>query len=295
MRKFILISLLVFTCAACKETPVPGTEPETDEENQEQTETPTPTPTPIPEAEPEPQPEPEPTPVEPAWLPESKIKLDAYGENFQAGIASPLANAKYMARNCVAAKGFTAWKDLPLERCSYRSGGQNAEVVMLNPGPRRLTAWLQDACKDLAKDTTLCMEKTYKQILYQSGAQFPVGGVVIEDMDGNGKGNAYAFRNGVTIRVAAFATATETLLTATQVARSYTDAASATYSYARPVSVTREQMTRYASAVKLTIPVLGASSERKNNYNELIGQLYRDSWSSNRSHVIRAWVYNQGF
>lgn len=287
MKKLILTSLLVLLCA-CKETPVTGTPPEGEEENQEQTDGETPT---------DPQPEPEPEPEEPtsSWLPDEKIPLDAFGENFQAGIASPLARAKYMERTCVAATGFSAWEDLPLRRCKYSSMGQSVEVVMLNPGPRRLTAWLQDACKDLAKDYSLCMEKTYKHIIYQSGAQFPVGGVVIEDMDGNGRGNAYAFRNGVTIRIAAFSTGTESILSATQVARSYTDAASATYSYARPVSVTREQLTRYASASKLAIPALGTSSERKNVFNEVIGQFYRDSWKTNKSHILRAWVYAQGF
>lgn len=41
----------------------------------------------------------------------------------------------------------------------------------------------------------------------QSGAQFPVAGVVFEDMDGTGQ-RIYPFRNGVTVRVAGLPFAT---------------------------------------------------------------------------------------
>lgn len=281
MPKILLASLIVLLCA-CQKVPAPEVNPG-GSSNDGLTSP----------GDGEPADDPAPST---SWLSDEHIPLDATGEVFQAGIAAALAGADYMADDCApATSGFSAWEDLPLERCKYHLNGQNAEVVMLNPGPRRLTAWIQDACEDLSSNVANCMQKTFRQVLYQSGGQFPVGGVVIEDMDGNGRGNAYAFRDGVTIRVAAFGTGTESLLTSTQVARSYTDASSATYSYARPVSVTREQMTRYAPVEGLTIPNLGSSSERKNSWHELTGKLYRESWFSNRSHIIRAWVYAQGF
>lgn len=224
---------------------------------------------------------------------DSEIELDSYGESFQAKIATKLQNARYMEKNCGNVSTWNEWENFPMKWCRYRSNGQNAEVLMLNPGPRRLTQWLEEACGSFAGNFDNCMNKAFNQILYQSGGQFPVAGVVIEDMDGDNRGNAYAFRNGVTIQVAAFSTATESIISDSQISRAFTDPAIKTYTYGRPISLTREQLTSYARDNGLQIPTLGSSSQRLNVYNEVLGDLYRKAWYSSQNHIIRAWVYAQ--
>lgn len=226
---------------------------------------------------------------------DSKIKLDSYGESFSASIASKLKGSHYMEQNCTGVTTWNDYKNLPMNRCRYSSDGQTVEVLMLNPGPRRLTQWLEEACGSLAGNFSQCVQKSFNQILYQSGGQFPVAGIVIEDMDGNGRGNAYAFRNGVTVQIAAFGTATESKITQSQIDRSFTDAPSKTYSYGRPISVTRTQIYNYAQAHGLKIPSLGTSSAETNNFNLVVGDWYRQAWRSSQNHVLRAWIYAQGY
>lgn len=231
----------------------------------------------------------------PSPLDESKISLDAEGEAFQASIKSRLLNSRYMEKNCRDLNQWMNWSKVPMKWCRYSTGGQNAEVLMLNPGPRRLTQWLASACRRHSRSPSSCMTKTFNHVMNQSGAQFPVAGVVIEDMDGNGRGNAYAFRNGVTVQVAAFGTATESKLTDAQIARSFTDQPLRTYSYGRISSTTRDQLTRYAKSVGLEIPTLGTSGEQKNIFNEVTGNLYLAAWSGATNHLISAWVFAQGY
>lgn len=221
---------------------------------------------------------------------DAAVKLDATGEAFASSIANGLKASRYMEDECRDDRSWPLYGDLPVIRCKYGLGGQRAEVVMLNPGPRRLTQWLADACQGLNENLTTCMNRGYRQILHQSGGQFPVTGVVLEDMSGNGKGEAFAFREGVTIRISTFGTGTESIISASQVQAAMTATAMYTYTYGRPISVTRDQMTTYARKEGLTIPVLGTSSERKNNWHVLIGEMYRDSWKTGRSHILRAWL-----
>lgn len=222
---------------------------------------------------------------------DSAVKLNSVGETFQASIAQSLKAGLYMEGNCVPDMTWKAYGDLPVKRCKYSTGGQTAEVVMLNPGPRRMTAWLMDACSARSGDLVTCMNRAYKQIRYQSGGQFPIAGVVIEDMNGNGRGEAFTFREGVTIRISTFGTGTESKISASQVKASMTATPMYTYTYARPISLTREKMTSYAKQVGLSIPNLGTTSERKNNWHVLTGQLYREAWKTGRNHIIRAWIW----
>lgn len=221
---------------------------------------------------------------------DAAVKLNATGESFAASIAAGLKASRYMEDDCRDDRAWPAYGDLPVIRCRYGLGGQRAEVVMLNPGPRRLTLWLMDACTGLNEELTACMNRGYRQIIYQSGGQFPVTGVVLEDMSGNGKGEAFAFREGVTIRVSTFGTGTESLISSAQVNAAMTAPALYTYSYGRPISTTREQMSAYARREGLDIPDLGTSSERRNVWHELIGEMYRESWRTGRSHILRAWL-----
>jgi hypothetical protein len=256
----------------------------------------TPAPTPPPQGS---TPAPTPPPVSSSKVvPDQDIALSAAADAFAKSIATRLANSRYMEKNCVDVATWNEWVDLPMKRCRYSSSGQTAEVLMLNPGPRRLAMWLEDACAAFSSSVSTCMTSTFNHIMGQSGAQFPVAGIVIEDMDGNGKGNLYCFRNGVTVQIPSFGTATESKATETWIANSFTDKPSKTYSYARPVSATRSQLNSYAQAQGFLgdeIPMLSTSASSgaaSNLFNEVTGDLYREAWYSKQNHVIRAWVHS---
>jgi hypothetical protein len=198
-----------------------------------------------------------------------------------------------MEESCSVKLDFSGWEKFPIHYCRYRSDGQTAEVAMLNPGPRQLTQWIQNACEAYSANLARCMDKTFRHILGQSSGQFPVTGIVVKDMDGNSKGNLYVFRNGVTVLIDTIETGSETPLTKKQQANSFIAQVRQTYSYARPVSLSREQMTAYAQIEKIQIPDLGTSSERKNNWNEVVRLLYQQAWGQEANHLIRAWVFSQ--
>lgn len=277
MTKHILLILLAVVLVQCS----PGMDADhiASDANQDLLQTPVPAPGPPPSSVKD----------------DAQVSLDSEAESFSASIKSRLLGSRYMEKNCHDLNQWMSWSKVPMKWCRYKSGGQNAEVLMLNPGPRRLTQWIFTACRKHSRSVAACSTKTFNHIMAQSGAQFPVAGVVIEDMDGNGRGNAYAFRNGVTVQIAAFGTATETLITDAQISKSFTDVPLRTYSYARVASTTRDQLTRYAASVGLKIPALGSSGEQKNVFNEVTGSLYLNAWSSSTNHLISAWVFAQGF
>ncbi len=228
-------------------------------------------------------------------LDDSQIVLDSFGERFQKAKASSLLAARYMEQNCKTITSWQNWNNLPMQLCTYQLLDKQAQVLMLNPGIRRLTLWLQNACKDLSINFANCMERSFNRIMHQSGAQFPIAGVVLEDMDGNKIANSYAFRNGVTVRVEAVSSGTESPLSSEQIEKSFTDEVVSTMTFGRPISTTRELMTAYAFFANLSIPDLGTSNERKNIYNTVIGDLYKQAWHSSENHIIRSWIYGQGF
>lgn len=83
-------------------------------------------------------------------------------------------------------------------------GKKEGWVVLSDQEPERLTAWIANAVIETSRD-----QKTYaearaialaKSIEGQSGAQFPVVGLVWEDMEGTGHPVAYGFLDGVTVK-----------------------------------------------------------------------------------------------
>jgi hypothetical protein len=102
---------------------------------------------------------------------------------------------------------FPKWEGLPLKRCTYRQSdknvpsGKTAKVIMLNPEKELLAKWLVASCVIVKGSTGIrsCAVKLAKAIIDASGSQFPVAGIVLEDMDGDQVQKAYTFRDGVTV------------------------------------------------------------------------------------------------
>lgn len=111
---------------------------------------------------------------------------------------------RHMETNC-APTALPGWEGYPVGLCSYPSGDARhpAKVALLDPSDDQLHRWIASACvRARIADIGLCAKKLATRIRSQSGAQFPVAGMVLEDMDGDGRLNQFAFRDGVTVSVA---------------------------------------------------------------------------------------------
>ena len=192
------------------------------------------------------------------------------------------------------------WEGYPVQLWEYYTDNdiylnipKRGLVYMLNPSPEQLARWVVNAVFDatgaLDPDN---IEKTCSFIQWQSAAQFPVRGVVYEDMYTPGHFEPYVFKDGVTVYVA-----DSTWLTPE---KHPTDAMLEYYltltddqirpntgRFARICSTTREMY--YAAGGKAHV---GHSDDGQRSIAWLseVGRLYREAWNSDKNFLIYAWA-----
>ena len=129
--------------------------------------------------------------------------------SFAARIEQPLRRARYLEHDCTPVR-VPQWKGHDTRKCRYtvtdRSTGtvKRGLVVLLNPSPAVLSAWIVNACARVRPSDAQpdCRERVFARVLSQSGGQFPVAGIVYEDLiPADGIHEAYAFADGVTVVV----------------------------------------------------------------------------------------------
>lgn len=175
------------------------------------------------------------------------------------------------------------WQGYPTKLHHYRtSDGKSAKVIMCNADANRLARWVVSAClESKGRSDAEITDKLAKHIISQSGAQFPVAGIVYEDMDG--KGNAlFAFRDGVTCTLPGIANGDRrqvlpeeqsvSLDPGTQIIRAG--------KYARIASTTREDY----KAAGGTRPTSGTS------WPATVRQEYQAALRNDRNLLIVAWA-----
>lgn len=124
----------------------------------------------------------------------------------QASI-NKLDNNRYMeAGTCtISSIDLFGWPSNLLRRCVYTVGaGTNHRkgiVYLHSLDSQVILKWVKSACT-LAQpqEVESCTLINVQGIVQASGAQFPVGGIVWEDMNGDGRFEGYLFRNGITAR-----------------------------------------------------------------------------------------------
>jgi hypothetical protein len=141
---------------------------------------------------------------------------------------------RYLAQKCEPLTNFKHWESFTLQDCSYElkntDGTQEfrkGRVLLILPEPERIASWVVNACRDAkGQPTQECVRATACQIKLQSGAQFPVAGVVLEDVNlrtktepvhKQGRYESYVFRDGVTVVIDGIPHATEEQLTEEQI------------------------------------------------------------------------------
>lgn len=202
-----------------------------------------------------------------------------------------MIKSRYMAKNCEPVL-WPGWEGLPTEKCRYpvtdraSSTTKYAEVVMLNASPEKVARWIVTAVHDAgstqpAEDA----DKVFRHIIGQSGGQFPVAGVVYEDMEGDGLMKAYCFRNGVTVRVMGVQHRTTAPLDSAEIEASLRGPVMRVYTYARIASTTPEQYLAAGGMVDV-----GTNRDRKFAWLDVVADLYRRAWVSDRNELISAWA-----
>ncbi len=204
----------------------------------------------------------------------------------------------YMAQDCHSAQ-LPGWESFPVEECRYsvkdRSTGlvKSARVLMLNPTPEQAADWIRSACQQTSSPKR-CHKKVVTQIKYQSGFQFPVAGVVYEDIlpctpDGCGDGvnEAFCFRNGVTVRVRGFTHLDTKPLSEQSIDTCLQGDVTAVLTYARIHGGTREE---YRAAGGTEDVGTSAKGERKAKWMDVVRDAYHAAWESSRYSLLDAWV-----
>jgi hypothetical protein len=192
--------------------------------------------------------------------------------------------ARYMEENCRDVD-WPSWEGFPTKECRYAQseipGG--VRVILLNPGKDQLAAWITSACTVAqTNDYEFCARKLADHINQQSGAQFPVAGIVMEDQ------RKYAFRDGVTVGVAGIKNDTEGYPTAAEQEAALTAPVRRVAQYARIQSTTRDQYTEYAGKG------LGREPEDVTGlkWQEVIRRLYQQAWKSDSYVLMDAWAHD---
>jgi len=214
---------------------------------------------------------------------------------------STVLAAAYMAENLLGEKtDIPDWEGYPVQLYEYYTGRdiylgapKRGLVYLLNPSPEQLARWVVNAVYDAtggldpAKIDQLC-----SFIQWQSGAQFPVSGVVYEDMYTAGFYEPYVFKDGVTVYVADSTWLTREKHPTDEMLEYYLTLTNDqlrpnTGRYARICSTTREMY--YAAGGTAEV---GSSDdgERSQAWLAEVGRLYREAWNSDKNFLIYAWA-----
>jgi hypothetical protein len=201
---------------------------------------------------------------------------------------SRLHNSRYMTskEGCDTLLTYPEWENLPVIKCTYSVAGFKATVIMLNPTTKQIATWIVNACYETGHGNVTSMDKVFAHIINQSGGQFPLAGIVLEDMDGNGKPSNYCFRNGVTVSIKGlFLGSTrfpEKQATQEEIEKSLNGEVEGVYKYARIQSTSREDYIRYSKKAMTTA--------KGNKWMDVVAKLYKEAWNSDHNDLLTAWV-----
>lgn len=112
--------------------------------------------------------------------------------------------ARDLQQNCSPAT-LEGWEGFPVVECKYDvrgTAGKVGHVFLLKVSEEKWTQWMASACKAAGAENGFCYRALSDRILFQSGGQIPLRGIVWEDVNPeDGEYESYCFRDGLPIRV----------------------------------------------------------------------------------------------
>jgi hypothetical protein len=211
-----------------------------------------------------------------------------------------ILKSAYMAQNLIEIRNdIPEWEGYPVKLYEYYTGKdikidrpKKGKVLMLNPSKRQLALWIITAVVEAKSAPEYkYLTKLSNFIKWQSGAQFPVSGVVYEDMYTKGFYEPYLFKDGVTVYVADPSlfpldkTCTEEQLNFYLKLKN-SDLKPNTGRYARICSTNRDMY--YAAGG--TEEVGDNNDNRKQEWLRVVRKLYQKAWNAPENELIIAWA-----
>lgn len=215
------------------------------------------------------------------------------------GKCEKLLESAYMAQTLLGETDtIPGWEGFPVQLYEYRTGKdiykgapKVGKVYLLNPSPEKLAMWIATTCLEVkGSPDARYTDKLLNWIRGQSGAQFPVKGVVYEDMYTPGYYEPYIFKDGVTVYVAD-STQMPADKTCTPEQLEYylnldnSQLKPQTGRYGRICSTTREQYRANGGTEDV-----GDGEHRKQAWLDVVRRLYQQAWRSDRNELMIAWA-----
>jgi hypothetical protein len=197
--------------------------------------------------------------------------------------------SRYLERDGCTSTTYPGWDGFPLQLCEYitidKSGLRKpAKVILCNPSPEQVARWVVTAVRETTGTISAPDDdRLYNHVICQSGGQFPVAGIVYEDMDGSGVHKAYCFRNGVTVQIEGIKPATGEPLSPEQVDLALTGTITRVRRYARVQSTSPSEYRANGGTVDVgtdTTPTLA--------WTEVIRTTYQKAWNSDSNELMTA-------
>ena len=229
-------------------------------------------------------------PSPPACRP-ANASVAALAREFSAALHS----SRYMESTEVRPARVAGWEGFDTKQYTYqvrdrRGTMKTADVIMLNPSAEQIARWIVSALEEV-KGTYQVEDgrRVFRHILAQSGGQFPVAGVVYEDiLPADGLQEVYCFRNGVTVAIDGIVPRTTAPLTPAQRQTAISGTVVRVYQYARIQSTSPQQ---YLDAGGTGMVL--AQGKPTLQWLDAVREQYQKAWRSNRNQLLVAWVKDQ--
>lgn len=215
--------------------------------------------------------------------------------------AKEVLSHAYMVQKLLATiDTIPGWEGFPVKLYVYQTRNdlytgspKTGKVYLLNPSPEKLAMWVATACWKVkhSLDTAYTF-KLLNWIDNQSNAQFPVKGVVYEDQYTKDFQEPYVFKDGVTVYIKD-STMWPKDKTCTPEQLDYylhitnDDLKPQTGQYGRISSTTREDYKICGGTEDV-----GSKEDRKQKWLEVVRELYKKAWNSDRNDLIIMWAKN---
>ncbi len=207
----------------------------------------------------------------------------------------------YMVQKLLAVTDtLPGWEGFPVKLYEYQTGNdlytgkpKTGKVYLLNPSPEKLAMWVATACWEVKHSVdSKYTDSLLKWIDGQSNSQFPVKGVVYEDQYTRYFQEPYVFKDGVTVYIKDTTMWPKDKTCTPEELDFYLrvtndDLKPQTGQYARIASTTRED---YKSAGGTED--VGSKDSREQKWLEVVRDLYKKAWNSDRNELIIMWAKN---
>lgn len=190
------------------------------------------------------------------------------------------------------------WEGFPVKLCSYQTGkdlytgiSKEAKVFLLDPSPERLAMWIVTTCWEVKRSVDYkYINEVFMRVRNQSGAQFPIKGLVYEDQYTRYFYEPYVFKDGVTVYVKDSSRFPRDKTCTPAQIDYYLHLSDGqiklqTGQYARIAGTTREDYLNAGGKIDV-----GSKKNRKIKWLEVVRALYKKAMRSDKNELMIMWA-----